>query len=135
LLRKLLLLLLAIGPLQAQAVFACAMMDTVVQDECCCEHHEVAEGCADHYCDSTSGSAQPCCERSVELGVDEDAADAATVKPTEVRSDADPPPALLSVPEAITDSIPSAAPGAYSRCPPSDESGSDLWLVTQRLRI
>jgi hypothetical protein len=124
----------ALAPLQAQTVFACAMMDTVVHEECCCGDHQPADGCTDHACDSTLHPTAPCCNQSVELGLDFDAADAVgTVKPT--GSDADPPPSLLVSSEILVVPHPSPVPAAFSHRAPADASGSATWLVTRRLRI
>lgn len=132
--RGLLLLIVALGPLQAQAVFACAMMETVVHDECCCGDHQAAEGCTDHDCDSNLDSATSCCEGSVELGLDQEAAgEAAAFKPPE--SDSDPPPALLFPADTLLLPESSPVPGAFSRTTPPHEPGTDTWLITQRLRI
>ena len=125
--RALLLLVVAVGPLQAQSMFACGMMDTIVHDECCCGEHDSAE--------LASGEC-PCCELSVEIGVDQEAMqDASVAKPAKIDSDADPPhvPAfsseVLFAPEPFV-----ASPGrvATSAAPPA---ASDTYLTTQRLRI
>jgi hypothetical protein len=135
-LRALLLLILAIGPLQAQSVFACAMMDTVVQD-CCCDDHKSDDYCKDSTCESTlqSGDA-PCCERSIEVRVDAEAAqNVPLVKLTDVRSDADPPQVLVSSLDALFPPPPSLIHGNYRCLPVAGQSGPDTYLVTQRLRI
>ena len=68
----LLLVAVAVGPLQAQTVFACAMMGTVMQDECCCDDHEATQGCTDSSCGAVLESSEsPCCEQSVEIGIDD----------------------------------------------------------------
>jgi hypothetical protein len=133
-LRALLLLTVALGPLQAQAAFACAMMDTVVHDECCCGDHQPVDGCTDHDCDSKLDSATSCCQGSIELGLDEDGAgEPAMVKPPE--SDADPPAALLVSSEVLFVPHLSPVPDEFSHRTPASASGSDTWLVTRRLRI
>lgn len=136
-LRALLLLLLAVGPLQAQAIYACAMMDTVVQERCCCDDQIVENDCANADCDAAlSPGEDPCCERSVEVTVDQEAGqDTLTVKPAEVRSDVDPPQALICSFDAPFPSRPFLTQGLADRLPGSAESGSDTWLLTQRLRI
>jgi hypothetical protein len=132
-LRTLLLLTVALGPLQAHVAFACAMMDTVVHEECCCGDHEPVDRCTDHDCESKLDSAGSCCEASVELGLDEEAGEAATVKPPE--SDPDPPAVLLVSSDILFDPDPSPVPDAFSRRAPGGACGSDTWLVTRRLRI
>lgn len=133
--RALLLLFLVIGPLQAQTIFACAMMDTVVYDQCCCEDHERAETCTNPECDPALDSPTPCCEQSVEIGVDADSGRDATIKQAELRFDADPPPALLSSLERFLAPHALLGPDTFPRLPAAGQSGSDTWLVTRRLRI
>lgn len=129
-----LLLLLVIGPLQVQAVFACAMMDTVVHDDCCCGDHQAADACPDHDCGSTLESSTSCCEQSVELELDHDAAgEAVPFKPPD--SGTDPSPGLLSSANVLPVPEAALAHRAFSPYLPSDESGSDTWLITRRLRI
>lgn len=130
-------LLLAAGPLQAQTVFACAMMDAVMHDACCCDEHSAIEACVESNCDTTlEASGQPCCERSVEVTVDQDSRQAAPVgKLADVRSDADPPHALVSSLDALIPPQPALTPGVSKLSPAAASSGSAIWLTTQRLRI
>lgn len=133
----LLLVAVAVGPLQAQTVFACAMMGTVMHDECCCDDHEATQGCTDSSCGAVLESSEsPCCEQSVEIGIDDPASqENPIVKPVEVRSDGDPPQALISscgadfIPPAVT------ATRRFDSASPADPGGSETYLVTQRLRI
>lgn len=135
--RALLLLLVAVGPLQAQAVFACAMMETMVQDECCCEDHEAARGCEDSDCSAALQSRdKPCCEYSVEITADPDARhDGPISKPVEVRSGVDPPHALISSFDfsCSPQALPTAA--CFHSASAAGPGGSNTYLVTQRLRI
>lgn len=136
-LRALLLLLLAVGPLQAQTIYACAMMDMVVHDRCCCEAAKFEDDRANPDCNATlESSEKPCCERSVEVSVDQEAGqDTLTVKPAEVRSDVDPPQALVSSFDALFPPRPFPTRGVADRLPGTGQSGSDTYLLTQRLRI
>lgn len=128
LLRALLLLVLTIGPLQAQTVFACAMMETVVHGNCCCDAHST-----DDVAPAEDGCS--CCELSIELSVNVDARpDAPIVKQTEVNSDPDPPQFLVSLP-ASSSSHPRKIRGVFRRLAITSQSGSDTWLLTQRLRL
>jgi hypothetical protein len=132
----LLLLVLAVGPLQAQTVFACAMMDTVMHDECCCDDHKTDDDCAVSKCDSLESSEVPCCERSVEVSVDQEAGQhAPLVKPPDIRSDVDPPPGLVTSFDALFPPQPFLAPRDFHFPTVAAQSGSDTYLVTQRLRI
>ena len=136
-LRALLLFLLAIGPLQAQSVLACAMMETVVHHDCCCDGHTTGDHCTNSNCESTLGSGDaPCCERAIEVSVDQEAGqDTLIVKPTEVRSDVDPPQPLVSSFDALFPPHPLLIPSVFNRLPDAGQSGSDTYLITQRLRI
>jgi hypothetical protein len=135
-LRALLLLLLAIGPMQAQSVFACAMMDTVVHD-CCCEGHTAEDRCMNSDCDQAFGAGDtPCCEPAIEVGIDQEAGkNTPPVKSTEVRSGLDPPQALVSSFDGLSPSPPCLVDGVVHSLPAAGQSGSETYLVTQRLRI
>lgn len=136
-LRPLLLLILAIGPLQAQSVFACAMMDTVVHDDCCCDGHTTDDRCMNPHCDPAfeAGDA-PCCEQAIEVGIDQEAGkNTPPVKSTEVRSGLDPPQALVSSFDGLFPSPPRLVDGVFRSLPAAGQSGSETYLVTQRLRI
>ncbi|HNP63579.1 MAG TPA: hypothetical protein PKH39_06545 [Woeseiaceae bacterium] len=127
-LRSVLILIVAVGPLQAQAVFACTMMDTVME-ECCCDEHQVGDA-------ATESNQEPCCEQSVEVQVDEDARqDTQLLKPFEIRSDVDPPPAIVNSFNAIAALQEHSAPVVYRQRPTANFSGTDTYLITQRLRI
>jgi hypothetical protein len=79
----LLALLLVMGPVHAQVVFACAMMDMAVQGECDCCDHENGKACVDSDCDMAVDSGDgPCCEQSVEFSLDDDARTAASGRGT-----------------------------------------------------
>lgn len=136
-LRALLLLIVAVGPLQAQTLYACAMMDTGVLDGCCCEAHKTEQDCASPDCNASVESGdKPCCERSVEVSIDQEAGkETLTVKPTDVRSDVDPPHALVCSFVTPFPQRPFPAQGVVDRAPGADRSGSDIWLLTRRLRI
>lgn len=135
--RALLLLIVALGPLQAQTVLACAMMDVVVQDDCCCEDHDLNHGCESPDCGAALETREaPCCERSVEISADPDARqDGPIFKPVEVRSDADPPQALVSSFQARF--TPQAVPSTrgFHSAFAARRGGPETYLATQRLRI
>ncbi len=132
----LLLGVLIVGPLQAQSVFACPMMDEVMH-ECCCIGHKTNEDCANADCDgAVAANTDPCCDRTVTISIDEEARqDAPIVKPVEVRSDVDPPAGILAtitdfnlLPRRVALRVDFSAP---ELC----KSRSDTYLITQRLRI
>jgi len=133
----LLLLILVVGPLKTQSVFACAMMDEVMHGECCCVGHKSDEDCVDAGCDGALNSNDgPCCERSVEVSLDDVARqDAPIVNPFELRSDVDPPTAIVGSFDAFESPKPRLAARAFIFLPDVGHSGSDTYLNTQRLRI
>lgn len=125
--RALLLLVVAVGPLQAQSIFACGMMDTIVHDECCCGEHDSAE---------LASGESPCCEHSVEIGVDQEATqDASVAKPAKIDSDADPPRLPVFSSEILFAPEPLRAPPDFVTAPAAPPAASDTYLTTQRLRI
>ena len=126
----LLTVMLAVGPLNAQVVFACSMMDAVFHDNRCCDEHK---DCADQdYDEPLEKERDPCCERFVELSVDHELPH--FLKPIEVRTDVDPPLLVAAIDLSV-----SACPtttivrieGNIAVC----SHGSNTYLTTQRLRI
>lgn len=133
----LILLVLVVGPLHAQTVFACTMMDTVMLDECCCEGHAALKDCVDSDCDAAFEPGDDvCCDRSVEVSIDTAARqDMAAVSVAQVHSDTDPPhaiPATFKVP-ILSRSM--EATGLFHSNPIASQSGTDIYLTTQRQRI
>jgi len=135
--KVLLLLLLVVGPLQAQSVFACEMMDEVMVGDCCCVGHKSDDDCADAVCDGALHSNDdPCCERSVEVSLDNEARqDAPIFKPTDVRSNVDPPTAILASFNVLEPPRSRVADRVVYPFPNISRAGSDTYLITQRLRI
>jgi len=130
------LLLLAIGPLQAQAVFACTVMDMPVHDNCCCDEHKSDDSCGNADCHpNLKPGENPCCERNLQVSVNEDVKeDTPVVKPAEVRSDVDPPPAI-AVPFDTQIAPRPLLALLHPIPPPAALPGSRTYLITQRLRI
>jgi len=123
----LLALLLVLGPLQAQVLFACEMMGATLE-ACCCDE---LDGVADHSTDHAQ--TEPCCEQIVEVRTDPDAAE--FVQPVEVRSDVDPPTAIVAPSLSVSPSV-----VVHHRVVRGDDdghlaSGRQTYLTTQRLRI
>lgn len=133
----LLLFVLVVGPLQVQSVFACPMMDEVMHGECCCVGHKADEDCVNaDFAGAVEANTDPCCERSVTISIDEEARqDARIVKPVEVRSDVDPPTGIVAtLPDRNL--LPRRVAHLLDFSPPAPfKSGSDTYLITQRLRI
>ncbi|MEX2496365.1 MAG: hypothetical protein WD448_09765 [Woeseia sp.] len=133
---KVLQLVLVLAPLQAQAVFACAMMDTVVQQDCCCDSQMPGGDCREPGCDSALEAGEgPCCEQSVEVGIDQEARDDTLVLKPDLFSATDPPYALISLFDGFFPPVPLPVQATSSPPPVPGLSGSDIWLTTQRLRI
>lgn len=127
-----LVFLLLVGPLQAQQIYSCGMMDAVFLDDCCCEDH--------NHCSESDSSDEltpknQCCEKSIQLTFNDDAnSDVSIVKSVEVRSDVDPPAEVVIAEEQWEEPIPiKAIRFHYIRL--SDSQGSKTYLVTQRIRI
>ena len=137
LLALLFLLMMTIGSLQPKTVFACAMMDMVILYECCCDGHRTDKDCVDSSCDVMLESNRgPCCEQSVEISINEDTRqDSPLVKPVEIRSDVDPPQAIIVNFFDILVPPHSAVALVVHSQPIAGLSGSDTYLITQRLRI
>lgn len=133
----LLLWLLAIGPLQAQVAYACAMMDTVVHDDCCCDDPlGEADSLPAERGTAADGERTRCCEVSVEIAVDQETRQQApTFKPPDQRLYLDLPPALVAIFERPPLSPCRAASYAHFLIHGTADAGSETWLVTRRLRI
>lgn len=131
------LLLFVVGPLQAQSVFACPMMDKVVHGDCCCVGSNEDKDCVDATCEAALlAGPDPCCDQSVELSLDTDARlDTPLLKPVEVSSAVDPPPAILVVYfDFLLPQLEARVP-VFTTFPEVSYSGTDTYLITQRLRI
>lgn len=105
--------------------------------ECCCDNHKTNEDCVDSSCDAMLGSNKgPCCERSIEISINEDARqDTPLAKPFEIRSDVDPPQANITNSFDILLSPQYAVALVAHPRPIAGLSGSNTYLITQRLRI
>jgi len=141
LLRSFLLLTLAAGPLQAQTVLLCQMMEMPRQETCCCHDAETArEADADTTCDRPSCHTTPraevngCCDQAVEVSFEPDAA-SPFAKPAMDRADLD-----LPIPLLVTFELqpPPSAPlrkATPPRVSVATPLGTLLYLRTERLRI
>ena len=122
-------MVLVLGPLNAQTVFACMMMGGIELDTCCCDDHAPA------ILDSDDGD-ESCCETSVELRIEQSSEQKNPVaKLVEVRSDVDPPAAVFVA--NTTDPRPERALAIAHRTRnwSSHNPGSRTYLITLRLRI
>ena len=137
LLALLFLLMMTIGSLQANTVFACAMMDANIFYECCCDGNRADEDCVDHSCNVMLGPNKgTCCEKSIEVSINEDTRqDSPLVKPVEIRSDVDPPQGFVVSSFDILVSPHSAVAFVIHPQPDTGFSGANTYLITRRLRI
>ena len=124
----LLALMLVLGSVQAHASYFCVMMDTVIHDDCCCADSDID--------DMAFMDGEPCCEKSVELGVDTNSDHAqSSIKPIKFESDVDPPVTIASTVE-LSPKFPDIA-SLYAANYDSVfcTTGSATYLITQRLRL
>jgi len=128
--------LLAVGPLQAQIVYACTIMGTVLQDRCCCDD---AEDCTARDCDDSYPSNQDdsCCVQTVIL-----TNDGKVLQPvlpaeqkSEIKSDVDPPASTALYTELTIPLRVLAAGLIFSPSPDPMRAGTQTYLKTQRLRL
>jgi len=112
------------------------MMDEIMVGDCCCVGNKSDEDCADVYCDGTLNSNNElCCERSVEVSFDNEAKQyAPIVKSFDVRSDVDPPTAIVTSFNIFEPPHARVAAPVFSPFD-VDHYRSDTYLITQRLRI
>ena len=129
---QILLLLLLIGPLEAQQLFDCEIMGTTFLNDCCCEDRN----CADSDCsDATATESNTCCEVSIELKTNHEAYDELTViKSVEVCSNIDPPPVIVYAVKQLAKPVCIIATRDEYSSPPC-KLGTNTYLTTQRLRI
>lgn len=125
----LLVLLLVLGPLSAQSTYVCPMLGEVVLDKCCCDDHDTAQFTLD-------SERNTCCEKSVDLQIDSGSDQfRTTIKKADVRSDLDPPAAILVAPDF--DSQPDGVIAVSNRQKGDLHRfcGSQTYLTSQRLRL
>lgn len=137
--RAVFLTLLALaGPLQAQLIYACNVMEQSFQSSCCCEDVNQAHVPASNCVPSGELTEQPCCDTDLELTVSPDSADSA-LGPSHVTRDTDPDPpqpvAVLPVdlPAVLAPRTVASHAAAGASLPWS--AGTATYLLTQRLRI
>ena len=127
-----LITLLVVGPLQAQQVFDCEMMDTKFYNNCCCDNHN---HCADADCDDdVKIENSQCCDESIELKVDNNTKNVNIIKSAEIRSNVDPPAAITSTIEQFFQPV-CFSDNYYLYTHLSGSLGSNTYLITQRFRI
>lgn len=129
--------MLVIGPVHAQIVLACAAMDMVMHDDCSCDGFTKDRDCVDSGFDTAvHSSSDPCCELSAEICIDEgDGQAAPSAKPPEMRSDVDRPQTIIASFDFVEPLQSVAGLGVIRSVPTPGRFGSDIYLITQRLRI
>ena len=129
----LLLVFLVIGPLQAQTVFACVTMDMVmnVSDNC-----KTNQDCVNMDLDDVLELNQnPCFEQSIVLNIDQDLQQNIPIVNSVVESDIDPPQAIATTLDSVLPQQFILSFSVLSRTNFPGQSGSNTYLITQRLRI
>lgn len=128
-----LIILLLVGPLQAQQVFQCDMMDAAFYDDCCCDDHN---NCTDSDCDKVEDSNKiPCCDEAVELSINDKTADISkAIKSLEFRTGIDPPAQIILKQNNLLQLSDTFTFQTYPKIL-IHHAGSDTYLITQRLRI
>lgn len=124
----LLALMLVLGSVQAHASYFCSMMDTIIHDDCCCADSDID--------DMAFMDGEPCCEKSVALGIDTVSDQAqSSFKPIKFESDVDPPFTIAAAVE-LSPKFPDTATLSGAHCDADFcATGSATYLITQRLRI
>jgi len=129
----LLLIFLVVGPLQAQTVFACVTMDMVmnVVDSC-----KTNQDCVNmDFDDVLDVSQSPCFEQSIVLSISQDLQQNIPAINSVVESDIDPPQAIATTLNHVFPPQQFLVLVVLSHTSFSGQSGSDTYLITQRLRI
>lgn len=128
-----LIIMLLVGPLQAQQIFQCDIMDATFYDDCCCHDHN---NCADSDCDDTVVIREaPCCDISVELSLNDQTVDISNaIKSLEYRTGVDPPTQIILQQNNALQLNDTLSFQAYPKGL-IHHYGSNIYLITQRLRI
>jgi hypothetical protein len=133
--RLLLAVLLSAGPLGLEPVFACVMMDLGVHEECCCDD-AAGTPCADEAClGERDEGADPCCQTRYQLTtIDADGVQPVTTSRAQDRAGHDPPPAIIPSAVRITQVSTAEFGVRPDWAAPPHLAGTDLYLITLRLR-
>tara|TARA_R110002096_G_scaffold348189_1_gene541438 strand:- start:14973 stop:15398 length:426 start_codon:yes stop_codon:yes gene_type:complete len=124
---------IAAGPVSAQALFTCSMMDTAPSATCCCDDQL---RCDDWDGDTPGANRGGCCDISIEIQADFGRDQSAAIgQPVEIRSNVDPPPVgLVDFLDGSSFYYCDILPG-WAENPRPTLAGNRTYLVTQRLRI
>ena len=128
-------LLLVLGPLEVRPAFACDMMETTYQSECCCNNDKELR-CEGVDCENLNqGFTGICCDQLVEISVD--------------NTDNQPTAVISNLTKPDTDNVPiTGPPPSYIEFSSFDTSNTfhdgdtppvysyvKIYLTTQRLRL
>lgn len=129
----LLLLFLVVGPLQAQIVFACVTMDMVMSNV---ENCKTNQDCVNMDFDNVIDLNQsPCFEPTIVLSINQDLQQNIPIINLVIESSIDPPQVISTTPDLIFPPQSVLAFVVSTRFNLSGQSGSNTYLITQRLRI
>ncbi|MEE8288402.1 MAG: hypothetical protein V3R25_03210 [Nitrosomonadaceae bacterium] len=129
----LLLVFLVVGPLQAQTVFACLTMDMVMNNLDNCKTNP--DCVYMDFDDVLDLNQSPCFEQIIVLSINQDLQQNIPIINSVVESDVDPPQVMdITLDRAIPQQTVLAFV-VYPRVNFSGQSGSNTYLITQRLRI
>ena len=135
----------SVGPLHAQILYACAQIekasslaihntsDASKHNANMCNSHQ---SCVDIDCDNVLNSGQgQCCEESATLTINPDLQqNIPAINLVEVESDVDPPKVISTIPGSFLPQQTFVVSVVFPRIN-SGQSGSNTYLITQRLRI
>ena len=129
----LLLLFLVVGPLQAQTVFACLTMDMVMNNADNCKTNQ--DCVYMDFDDMLDLNQSPCFEQTMVLSFNQDLQKNIPIINSVVESDVDPPQAISTILDLVFPPQIILAFVVSNRINFSGQSGSNTYLITQRLRI
>lgn len=141
----LLILMLVAGPLHAQILYACTKIEKtaemIVHDisdqsknytNLCNDHQDCINLDFDNVIDSNQN---PCCEQSVVLSIDQSLQQSIPIINSVFESNIDPPQAMDTAFDFVFQQQVVLAFVVFPRINLSGQSGSNTYLITQRLRI
>ena len=129
----LLLVFLVVGPLQAQTVFTCLTMDMVMNNLDNCKTNP--DCVYMDFDDVLDVSQNPCFEKSIVLSINQDLQQNIPAINSVVESDIDPPQAIATTLDRIFPPQHVQVLVVFLHTNFSGQSGSNTYLITQRLRI
>ncbi len=129
----LLLLILVVGPLQAQTVFACLTMDMVMNNANNCKTNQ--DCVYMDFDDVLDLNQSPCFEQTIVLSINQDIQQNIPIINSVVESDVDPPQPMGTTLDFVFQQQSVLAFVVFPLSTLPGQSGSNTYLITQRLRI